>query len=223
MSDEGFLHRWSRRKMQGDAAPPEELPPVAAEQQPAAATAAPVQSAASLPAAQAEEGAAQSVHEEQAPPPTLEDAQALTPESDFKPFMARNVAPEVRNAAMKKLFADPHFNVMDRMDVYIDDYSNPAPLLPAQLRKMASAAFLKLVDDDEEEKAKARLEETPAMTQAPDVAQSEHSAIDPSPPAATPDQGSQPASQVTDDDHADLRLQQDHAAGAEDPRRGTSS
>ncbi|MBS0454706.1 MAG: DUF3306 domain-containing protein [Proteobacteria bacterium] len=219
MSDEGFLHRWSRRKMQGDAAPPEEPAPASAP--PAAVT--PAEPAASLATAQQlETGASQP--EQDVPPPTLEDTQALTPESDFKPFMARNVAPEVRNAAMKKLFADPHFNVMDRMDVYIDDYSNPAPLLPAQLRKMASAAFLKLVDDDEEEeKNKARLEETPAMTQVQDVAQSEHSAIDPSPPAATPPEAPQPASQETDDDHADLRLQQDHAAGAEDPRRGTSS
>ena len=220
MSDEGFLHRWSRRKMQGDAAPPEELRPAAAQQQ-APADLAPEAPAASLPAARQGEGAPQAGQEAQAPPPTLEDAQALTPESDFKPFMARTVAPEVRNAAMKKLFADPHFNVMDRMDVYIDDYSNPAPLLPAQLRKMASAAFLKLVDDDEE-KNKAPLEETPAMTQAQDVAQSEHHAIDPSPPAAMSAEVPQPASQETDDDHADLRLQQDDAAGAEDPRRGAS-
>ncbi|MFC5610221.1 DUF3306 domain-containing protein [Variovorax soli] len=219
MPDEGFLHRWSRRKMQGDAAPPEEPRPAAAQQPPAPAV--PAEPAADVAAAQ-EDAATQ----QEAPLPTLEDAQALTPESDFKPFVARNVAPEVRNAAMKKLFADPHFNVMDRMDVYIDDYSNPAPLLPAQLRKMASAAFLKLVDDDEEEKkkSKAPLEETPAMTQAQDVAQSEHHAIDdPSPPNAPPDPGAPPASQETDDDHADLRLQQDDAARAEDPRRGTSS
>lgn len=204
--------------MQGDAAPPEEPRPAAAQRPPVPA--APAETEGGVAAPQ------QEAAEPEAPLPTLEDAQALTPESDFKPFMARNVAPEVRNAAMKKLFADPHFNVMDRMDVYIDDYSNPAPLLPAQLRKMASAAFLKLVDDDEEEKkGKAPLnKETPATTQAQDVAQSEHHAIDdPSPPNAPPDPGAQPASQETDDDHADLRLQQDDAARAEDPRRGTSS
>lgn len=223
MPDEGFLHRWSRRKMQGDAAPTEEPRPAAAQQPPAPAV--PAEPAADAAAAQAGVAARQEAPQPEAPLPTLEDAQALTPESDFKPFMARNVAPEVRNAAMKQLFADPHFNVMDRMDVYIDDYSNPAPLLPAQLRKMASAAFLKLVDDDEEEKNKAPLKkETPVMTQAQDVAQSEHHAIDdPSPPNAPPDPGAPPASQETDDDHADLRLQQDDAARAEDPRRGTSS
>ena len=61
------------------------------------------------------------------PLPTLADAQALTPESDFKPFMARGVAADVKNAAMKKLFTDPHYNVMDRLDTYIDDYSLPRP------------------------------------------------------------------------------------------------
>ena len=48
--------------------------------------------------------------------------------------MARDVAPEVRNAAMKKLFADPQFNVMDRLDTYIDDYSLPDPLPASMLR-----------------------------------------------------------------------------------------
>jgi len=82
--------------------------------------------------------------------PTLQDAQALTPASDFQPFMQRGVVPEVRNAAMKKLFADPHFNVMDGLDIYIDDYSQPNPLPAGMLRQMASAQFLKLVPPGEE-------------------------------------------------------------------------
>ena len=46
-------------------------------------------------------------------PPTLEDVQQLTPASDFQSYMRQGVPGEVRNAAMKKLFTDPHFNVMD--------------------------------------------------------------------------------------------------------------
>jgi len=207
---EGFLQRWSRRKTLGDAAPPEE--PRAPQVEPA--TPAPPEAAVPSPDAAAQQAAP--------PPPTLEDTQALTPESDFKPFMARDVAPEVRNAAMKKLFADPHFNVMDRMDVYIDDYSNPAPLPAATLRKMASAAFLQLVDDEEQDGRKKPVQETPGLTSVQDVAQSEHSREDPSPPAEAPDEGDRQASQQTDDDHADLRLQQDDAARAEDPRRGAA-
>ena len=83
-----------------------------------------------------------------APLPTLDDVQALTPASDFKPFMLQGVAPDVRNAAMKKLFADPHFNVMDRLDIYIDDYSQPDPLPAAMLRQMASAKILNLFDEE---------------------------------------------------------------------------
>jgi Protein of unknown function (DUF3306) len=91
----------------------------------------------------------------QAPPaPTLDDAQALTPASDFKPFMARNVSPEVKNAAMKKLFADPHYNVMDMMDIYVDDYSKPDPIPESMLREMVSVKFLKLFERDEDDEAK---------------------------------------------------------------------
>ena len=51
---------------------------------------------------------------------------------------------------MKKLFADPHFNVMDGLDIYIDDYSKPDPIPEAMLRKLASAKFLGLFDEEEE-------------------------------------------------------------------------
>ncbi len=209
---ENFFERWSRRKQQGEAAPPEEpkLPPPLGEGRGGGA-AAPAAGAGAPPP-----GLPPAGEGERAPPPTLADTESLTPDSDFKPFVARNVAPEVRNAAMKKLFADPHFNVMDRMDVYIDDYSNPAPLPAASLRKMASAVFLKLVDDDEEEEARKKkaLQETPPMSSVQDVAQSGH----PSPLPAQ-EESVQSASQETDDDHADLRLQQDDAPDA-DPRRG---
>lgn len=62
--------------------------------------------------------------------------------------MAQQVSPEVRNAAMKKLFADPHYNVMDGLDTYIDDYSNPDPISESMLRQMVSAKFLNLFPDE---------------------------------------------------------------------------
>ena len=46
---------------------------------------------------------------------------------------------DVRNAAMKKLFADPHFNVMDGLDIYIGDYTQPDPLPEGMLAQMAGA------------------------------------------------------------------------------------
>ena len=76
--------------------------------------------------------------------------------------MGQGVAPEVKNAAMKKLFADPHFNVMDRMDIYIDDYSQADPLPLAMLRQMNGAKFLNLFEDEDEDKDQAALASAPA-------------------------------------------------------------
>lgn len=134
----GFFSRWSRRKVdtrQGQAIP---APVPASAPVPAAVPAAP------LPASAAPPSAAD------ASVPTLDDARQLTAQSDFRPFVARGVAPEVRNAALKQLFADPHFNVMDGLDIYIDDYSKPSPLPAELLKKMVSAQFMKLVDEEPE-------------------------------------------------------------------------
>jgi len=69
----------------------------------------------------------------------LPPVDSLTFESDFRGFLQPNVDEAVKRAALKKLFSDPRFNVMDRLDVYIDDYSQPDPLPREWLREMASA------------------------------------------------------------------------------------
>ena len=75
--------------------------------------------------------------------------QALTQESDFSRFVARDVDPEVKNLAMKKLFADPHYNVMDGLDTYIDDYNTPDPIPAAMFKQLVQARMLGLLDDFE--------------------------------------------------------------------------
>jgi hypothetical protein len=132
--------------------------------------------------------------------PTLADAQQLTPESDFTSFMARGVAPDVKNAAMKKLFADPHFNVMDRLDIYIDDYSQPDPLPLAMLRQMTSAKTLNLFDDEPEEVLETPVGDKASTEEAKVVAQS-----------APAENNSNP--EPNTHDHADLRLQPDPTSG----------
>ncbi|MDI1237140.1 MAG: DUF3306 domain-containing protein [Polaromonas sp.] len=226
MADEasGFLGRWARRKtdaLQGkplDEPAPAAITPVAA-----AWTGAPVPPAAVPPPADAA-----------APPEkkllTLEDAQLLTRDSDFKPFMAGDVGPEVRNAAMKKLFADPHFNVMDGLDIYIDDYSKSDPIPESMLRQMASAKFLNLFEDEEKEGGKAAQATTPRETannpKDETVAQSQEGLPLPD-PAISPEHSSQPEPQpgsgASQENHAhtDLRLQPDHAAPAPDAGHGT--
>ncbi len=138
---EGFFSRWSRRK-QEVANRSVQAEPDAPEPARAASSGGglPDATPGSEPSAPATDSPAL---------PSLDDVKNLTPQSDFQPFMQRGVGAEVRNAAMKKLFADPHFNVMDGLDVYIDDYSQPDPLPAGMLRKMASAQFMKLVPEEE--------------------------------------------------------------------------
>jgi hypothetical protein len=76
------------------------------------------------------------------PPPTLEEVAQLTHDADFRPFVARGVDENVRRSAMKKLFSDPHFNVMDGLDVYIDDYNKFEPLTPQILAALNHARTL---------------------------------------------------------------------------------
>jgi hypothetical protein len=145
--DAGFVSRWSRRKalVRQGATLPEPAPPAAISGAgPAAPTAgAPQLDAPPQPAATRGEAAA-------APAPTLADVAGLTRDSDYSRFVGRSVQPDVRNAALGKLFADPHFNVMDGLDVYIDDYGKPDPLPEGMLRKMLQAHVLGLFDDDPE-------------------------------------------------------------------------
>jgi cell division septation protein DedD len=200
----GFLSRWSRRKAEvregravQDLQPP--VPNASVPRQaiaPAVTDTAAIQSPATRTAADATSAS------EAKPAPTLADTQQLTPESDFTGFMARGVAPDVKNAAMKKLFGDPHFNVMDRLDIYIDDYSQPDPLPLAMLRQMTSAKTLNLFDDAPETSVDTHAGDKPSEAQPKVVAQS------------APDKNN-PNPEPTTHDHADLRLQPDPTARPE--------
>jgi len=144
----GFLHRWSRRKSEArvgktpdDERAPQEDP--AAEDVVADTPSHPSSGASPV----AIDSTADGVRvEDEAQPLTLQDVQALTRDSDFSPFVTRDIAPEVKNAALKKLFSDPHYNVMDGLDIYIDDYSNLEPLPAPMLRRMVGAQALKMFD-----------------------------------------------------------------------------
>ena len=81
-------------------------------------------------------------------PEPLPSIEHLTGESDFSPFMKADVTPALRNQAMKKLFTDPHYNIMDGLDIYIDDYGKPDPIPPAMLRMMHQAKSLGLFDNE---------------------------------------------------------------------------
>ena len=188
----GFLSRWSRRKV-------EVRQGVALDEVSEKSLALPTK----LVGLPDQEGAQKNQLESaapQKPAPSMADVQSLTKDSDYTQFMANEVAPEVKNAAMKKLFTDPHFNVMDRMDVYIDDYGQPDPIPKAMLRQMVGAKFLNLFEDDEDEKkdANANVNDDPPAHDPKVMAQSV--------PAATIS-NTEPLTH----DHPDLRLQPDPA------------
>jgi len=175
--DDNFLARWSRRKTEARAKPAEA--PAAAP-----AVAAPVVSApAPVPAG------ADAAPAEPAPLPPVE---SLTPESDFAPFMKPEVDGETRSKALKALFADPHFNTMDMMDVYVDDYSKPDPLPAGWLEKLEQISHLgdRAGRDREEAERRAAEEAAARAGEAPADAAVEGAGRDPTEaqaPASAPD------------------------------------
>jgi hypothetical protein len=179
----GFLSRWAQRKAQarsGAVAADAPALPLASEEPVAAVVADaanPVVPSASAPRN------TESL-------PTLADVALLTRESDYSRFVVSGVDEGVKRAAMKKLFADPHFNVMDGLDTYIDDYGKPDPIPVVMLRQMNQSKILRLFDDeDDEAKSHANLATDATVVTI---------ATDPSKPP---------------DDDSDLRLQQDPPAG----------
>lgn len=185
--DGGFLSRWSRRKVQVREGREADVP--AAPAAPVAVVPAPPPVAEPVPMPPVVVEAEEAKNAE--PPPTLEDAAALTPASDFTRFVARDVDPAVKNAALKTLFTDPHFNVMDGLDIYIDDYGKPDPLPEGMLRQMVQSQFLGLFADEKK----------------PDEA-ANHSPAAPEPQDVPPHED------------ADLRLQSHDAADAAEPGPG---
>lgn len=181
--DSGFLSRWARRKAQvREGRAPDAPPPVPAPiESPAVATA---------PRAAEATVAAEPPPE---PLPTLDDVAALSAESDFRRFVGHDVDPTVKNAALKKLFTDPHYNVMDGLDTYIDDYGKPDPLPEGMLRQMVQSQFLGLFDDEKKTDEPAAAAAAPAPTDPKEEAPNED---------------------------ADLRLQPHHAADAGEPGAG---
>ena len=124
MPKEGFLRRWARLKASPDPAPFDAARPMDDPAPPIVHSAVPP---AAAPKRQA---------------PTLEDVARLTPQSDFSAFVAGGVDPAVRRLALKKLFADPNFAVMDGLDIYISDYNKASPLTAAMLASLSHAPGL---------------------------------------------------------------------------------
>ncbi len=123
--EEDFLSRWSRRKVEARSDAPAPACPHCRR---------------TSPSRQLTGEAARSGPAEKPPLPAME---SLTPESDFAPFMDRQTSmAECAAQALKTLFSDPRFNVMDMMDVYVDDYSKPDPIPESWMGKLEQLSRL---------------------------------------------------------------------------------
>jgi hypothetical protein len=70
----------------------------------------------------------------QAPAAPLQPVEALNPDSDFTPFMNPKVDPGMRRSALKKLFADAHYNIPDAFEAYSEDYTRSDPIPEKMLK-----------------------------------------------------------------------------------------
>lgn len=185
MSEDPFLSRWSRLKKasakaasgSADVAPKVQARPVA----PLAAPDSPPSVCA--PADPEREPAA------------LPPVESLTAESDFSPFMGARVDESLRRRALKTLFRDPRFNVMDGLDTYIDDYSQPDPLPEGWLEKMTQVANL---GDHREALPEEEVEAAETRTVAAEPPAEEGNPLPNEQPATTHGLPSSDTSQATD-------------------------
>jgi hypothetical protein len=151
MSADPFLSRWMRRKS------------AARRAEAALANSTPAKTEPSV------RGATSPAPSAEAKPllelPRLDSLKGLN--SDYQAFMQPHVDQDVKQAALRQLFADPHFNEMDGLDVYIDDYGLPDPIPAAMLAGLAHAQEMLNMP---EAAAPARAEHDAAATTAESAA-----------------------------------------------------
>ncbi|MGB8339550.1 MAG: DUF3306 domain-containing protein [Burkholderiales bacterium] len=139
-----FLSRWSRRKLQ-------------AEQEKASTDlpAADVAKAASVVSADAK-----AVNVKPEALPTID---SVNLESGVAPFFKQQADESLRRLALKKLLSDPHFNIMDGLDIYVGDYSQPDPIPPEMMKKIRHARQWAMTPEEIVEAEKVDVEEELAL------------------------------------------------------------
>ena len=174
MAENNFLSRWSRKK----AGLTEETAST-----PSAAPIAKVTTPTPVSKNEDRELTKSSSDQDQTkpPPPTLDDVEKIDVKSpDFSAFMRPDVDPLVQQAALKKMFSDPHFNVMDGLDIYIDDYTKSDPIPLDMLKRMQQSELLGLFKSAEElypdSIQKTESEITPVEDSPEKLASSSHTA-----------------------------------------------
>jgi hypothetical protein len=129
--------------------------------------------------------------------PTQADAEALDVGADVSRFLQSGVTDAIKGAALKKLFADPAYNVISDMDDYVEDYSQMAKLSAVELRSLQQSKDLHLFEDppwkieaDARDAAAAAAAEKQATTDA--VAETDTVAADNPDPVGAADAAQEP-------------------------------
>jgi hypothetical protein len=120
-NEEGFARRWSRLKQQARERPPEEAPapdlPVTTSDQPSP-------------------DGGEKPDEKPFDPATLPPVESLTKESDYTLFMRPEVPEELRQKALRRLWAtDPVLSAPDGFDMHTLDY-NAVPTFPEGVKTL---------------------------------------------------------------------------------------
>jgi hypothetical protein len=129
--------------------------------------------------------------------PTQADAEALDVGADVSRFLQSGVTDAIKGAALKKLFADPAYNVISDMDDYVEDYSQMAKLSAVELRSLQQSKDLHLFEDppwkieaDARDAAAAAAAKKQATTDA--IAESDTVAADNPDPVGAADAAQEP-------------------------------
>lgn len=94
----------------------------------------------------------------------LPDPEKIEVGGSFAGFMADNVDPDAKNAALRALWKQPHYNEIDGLLEYALDYTNQPKLSAEVSAELAKKVFRHLVKDDE--KVPSEAEEMTASVEA---------------------------------------------------------
>ena len=147
---EPFLTRWSKRKQEAREEEAREKPKTetSAAQQPGT----------------------EEKRDGQSRPLELPPIEKLDYDSDYRAFLDPRVDEDTRRAALKKLFADARFNVIDEMDIYIDDYTKSDPIPPAMLASLKQARnILEWAKGGDEQAGRSEHDRTAQTDAAPEL------------------------------------------------------
>lgn len=130
-----FLSRWSQRKLAAE----QEKAGEKLLRDDAAQAQADVQGTAHLPARVAGANKSSATINQGVNPVELPTIDSVNLESGVAPFFKQQADESLRRLALKKLLSDPHFNIMDGLDIYVGDYSQPDPIPPEMMKKIRHA------------------------------------------------------------------------------------